>query len=340
MLMPPNEELWDHKARKNPSLCLGVAMLHRKVEGAKQSPLWCGMGTPEVHGPFSESQWGWYYESLTLGTHGWWTWNLLHPKAGSHPPGGGTWATRGPRGCCIPPGMSRNSQAQATHWADWCSKYPCSFIPYIKTLQLPFPENKEILVRKPAYHRPRCNQQRDLALHREKWKDTRLVVGIPVHLPTGGWAHQWCPSKDPATGKTAIFMPDWKRVAGGALHPAGCVEMKGLPPSDWIPGHLGPPNGDAGRNSSAGPGSSMVHHTIQNAPRGAVQSGSGALQLPCFPAWEGQSVESYNDGCDRERSCDSIQSYRKGLITEGEIRTWGRRANWPTYPNGQQALEP
>ena len=48
--------------------------------GANQSPLQCSMGTPEMHGPFNESQWGWYCRSLALGINRQWTQNSPIPE--------------------------------------------------------------------------------------------------------------------------------------------------------------------------------------------------------------------------------------------------------------------
>ena len=63
-------------------------------------------------------------------------------------------------------------------------------------------------------------------------------------------------------------------------------------------------------------------------PKGAVQSSSGAPQMPHPSAQEGQSIRSHNAGCGGEGPFDSSCPCKKGLIT----RTQGGRAYWPTCP--------
>ena len=83
-----NKGLLYYRARKDPSLSLDAAVLCREIRGADQSPLWHCEGTPEVHGPSNEPQWGQNGWSLTLGTNRQWTWNLPNPRRGSCTCGG------------------------------------------------------------------------------------------------------------------------------------------------------------------------------------------------------------------------------------------------------------
>ena len=79
--------LLDCEKRENPGLSLSTTVLCREIRSTNWSPLWHSMRTPEMHGPFDESQWGWYCGSLAFGTNRWGTQNLPHPVGGSCPPG-------------------------------------------------------------------------------------------------------------------------------------------------------------------------------------------------------------------------------------------------------------
>ena len=175
--------------------------------------------------------------------------------------------------------------------------------------------------------------------------------------PSKGWSptpHQPPTQISPVTGSGPTLQRAARYLTGGgnsgpfAAKPLNdthdlAFEMKRLPPSiDWIPGLPGCPGGEAGWNGGAGPGFSMVHHTIRNTHRGTVQSSPGTPQMPCPSAWERQSVRYCHVECGGEGSCDSYFPYRNGLFTRAreETRTLGGRANCPTSPSRQEASEP
>ena len=139
--------------------------------------------------PLGKSQWGWHSRGLPLGTCSWGMQNLPHARGGSHPPGWGTLAAGGPRGCHTPPGMSRDPWAHRTHWADWCFYYLCSSVSHIITRLPPLPKGKEILVR--DWSQPKPHYWVDLVLCGEKQKGSWLVEGILVYSPLQGWVLQW-----------------------------------------------------------------------------------------------------------------------------------------------------
>ena len=201
---------------------------------------------------------------------------------------------------------------------------------YAKTLLPPFLANKEILAREWGWPRP--HQQLDLILHWEERKGTLLVEMIPVHSPLCGWALQQCSSQRTSLlascSLQAAICPTRKGWLVECSALLSCVGEEWLPLSDGAPGCVGPLNGEMRGDGGTGRGASKVHCTIWNAPRGAVQSSSGPLQMPDPSAWEWQSIRSHNAGCGGEGPHDSSCPCRKDLIT----RTPGRNSQLAYLP--------
>ena len=92
-------------------------MLYWEVMGANQSPLQCGEGTAEMHGPLMSLSWDDIVEV-----------SLLEPTGEEHKTSptleeeaillGKELSCQRPRGCCIPPTMSGDSQTCRTHQTD------------------------------------------------------------------------------------------------------------------------------------------------------------------------------------------------------------------------------
>ena len=106
---------WAMRQEKTQPRCCSAVL---RGLGANQSPLQCGEGTPEMHVPPMNLTEDDIIEASPLGTCRWGMWNLPHAGGGSHPPGQGTWGTRGPRECCIPSRMSGDPWTCRTHQVD------------------------------------------------------------------------------------------------------------------------------------------------------------------------------------------------------------------------------
>ena len=155
---------------------------------------------------------------------------------------------------------------------------------------------------------------------------------------------QWHPSQRPSQlagcSLQAAICPTRKEWLVECSTLPGCVKMKGFLPYDWIPGHLGCPKGEVRRNGGAGLGSSMVHHTIWNAPRDAVWSSSGAPQLP-YPLLEKGNlmILTMLDVVEKGPVTPLIPTEIASSPEEKSEPREEEPTNLPA-PNGQQASEP
>ena len=132
--------------------------------------------------------------------------------------------------------------------------------------------------------------------------------------------------------------PKKKSAAGGVLCPALVCWDEEISTStiQGLPGYL---SGMVGWNGGAGQGSSMVCHTIWNAPMDVVQRSSGALQIPSPSTWERQSARYCYIGCGGEVTLWLLLSLQKGPHHWSRNQNPGKKSQLPYLSPAYRKLQ-